>query len=121
MSRFVSNWGLSVVGAIAVLILGRWVAGLVRRSVTRGLEKASIDTALIPFLSSLTYYAVLAVVVSAVLTLFGIATTSLLASALACGAVLPLLARAVESLDLVGQMMKAQRLADRVAHRHARA
>ncbi len=75
----VSNWGLSVVGAIAVLIIGRWVAGLVRKSVTRGLEKASIDTALIPFLSSLTYYAVLAVVVIAVLTLFGIETTSLIA------------------------------------------
>jgi len=75
----VSTWGLSVVGAITVLILGRWIASIIRRSVTQGLEKASVDTALIPFLSSLTYYAVLAVVVIAVLTLFGIETTSLIA------------------------------------------
>ena len=77
--ELVSTWGLSVVGAIAVLIIGRWMAGIVRRSVTRGLEKASIDSALIPFLSNSTYYAVLAVVVIAVLTLFGIETTSLIA------------------------------------------
>lgn len=75
----VSTWGLSVVGAIAVLIIGRWIASIIRRSVTQGLEKASVDTALIPFVSSSTYYAVLAVVVIAVLTLFGIETTSLIA------------------------------------------
>jgi len=79
VTGLVTTWGLSVLGALVVLILGRWVAGLVRRSVTRGLERAETDSTLVPFFASLAYYTVLAVVVIAVLGLFGIETTSLIA------------------------------------------
>jgi len=75
----VTNWGIQVVGAIALLIVGRWVAGLVGRSVRRSLERANVDAALVPFFGSLAHYIVLAVVVIAVLSLFGIETTSLVA------------------------------------------
>jgi len=74
-----TQWGLKVVGAIVVLIIGRMVAGLVRSSVRKAMTKAEIDATLIPFVASLIYYAVLAVVVIAVLSLFGIQTTSLIA------------------------------------------
>jgi small conductance mechanosensitive channel len=43
------------------------------------LEKANADTTLVPFFASLAYYLVLAVVVIAVLNLFGVQTTSLIA------------------------------------------
>lgn len=75
----VSSWGLQVLGAIVVLIVGRWVAGLLRRSVRNGLERARIDPTLVPFLSGIAYYLALAAVVIAVLGLFGIQTTSLVA------------------------------------------
>jgi len=75
----VSTWGLQVLGALAVLILGRWIAGMVRNAARRSLERTKTDASLIPFLSSLTYYLVLAVVLIAVLNLFGIETTSLIA------------------------------------------
>ena len=75
----VSTWGLRVVGAIAVLILGRIVAGLVRRAVRRTLERRNVDATLIPFTTGLAYYFVITVVVIAVLSLFGIETTSLVA------------------------------------------
>jgi small conductance mechanosensitive channel len=75
----VSAWGLQVVGAIAVLIVGRWVAGLLRRAVTRGLESARIDPTLVPFVAGIAYYLALAVVLIAVLGLFGLETTSLVA------------------------------------------
>jgi small conductance mechanosensitive channel len=78
-TTLVSTWGLQVIGAIAVLVIGRWVAGLLRRGATRGLERAGTDATLVPFLSSMVYYLVLAVVVIAVLGLFGIETTSLVA------------------------------------------
>ena len=32
----ISGWGLQVVGAIAVLIVGRWLAAVLRRAVRRG-------------------------------------------------------------------------------------
>ena len=78
-SELVVTWGLKVVGAIVVLIVGRMVAGAIRGAVRRGLTKRKVDETLIPFLSNLAYYAALAVVVIAVLGLFGIQTTSLVA------------------------------------------
>jgi small conductance mechanosensitive channel len=75
----ISTWGISAVGAVALLILGRIAASWLSRSVRRGLAKAQTDASLIPFFTSLTYYIVLAVVLIAVLNLFGIETTSLIA------------------------------------------
>ncbi len=101
----VSSWGLSVVGAIAVLIIGRWVAGIIRKSATKGLEKASVDAALIPFLSSMVYYVVLAVVVIAVLSLFGIETTSLIAVLGAAGLAVGLALQGTLSNFAAGTML----------------
>jgi len=81
----VSTWGLKVIGAIAVLIIGRWIAGWTRSGVRKSLEKAKVDASLVPFFSSLVYYAAMAVVVIAVLNLFGIETTSLIAIVGAAG------------------------------------
>jgi small conductance mechanosensitive channel len=74
-----SSYGLRVLGALAVLIIGRVVAGAVRSSVRRALNRTRLDQTLIPFLASLVYYALLAFVVMAVLSLFGIETTSFIA------------------------------------------
>ena len=75
----ITRWGLKVIGAIAVLIIGRLVAGMLRRGVRKTLAARGVDATLVPFISSLVYYAALAVVVIAVLSLFGIQTTSLVA------------------------------------------
>jgi small conductance mechanosensitive channel len=75
----VSTWGVSVVGAIVLLIVGRIVAGWIRSSTAKALTRANTDVSLVPFLSSMVYYVVLGVVLIAVLSLFGIETTSLIA------------------------------------------
>ncbi|MGH0030154.1 MAG: mechanosensitive ion channel family protein [Myxococcota bacterium] len=77
--ELVSVWGLRVIGAIAVLIVGRIIAGTLRRATVRALGRASVDETLAPFLSGLVYYVAIAVVLIAVLGLFGIETTSLVA------------------------------------------
>jgi len=79
LTGLVSAWGLRVVGAFAVLIVGRWISSAMRRASVRGLTRAKTDPTLIPFLSGIVYYVALAVVVIAVLGLFGIETTSLVA------------------------------------------
>lgn len=76
---FVTLWGLRVVGAVAVLIIGRMVAGLLRRMVRRALESREADVTLVPFVSNLVYYLALAFVLIAVLSLFGVQTASLVA------------------------------------------
>jgi small conductance mechanosensitive channel len=74
-----TQWGLKIVGAVVVLIIGRMVAGIIRSSVRKAMTKGEVDATLIPFVASLVYYTVLAVVIIAVLNLFGIQTTSLIA------------------------------------------
>lgn len=75
----VSYWGLRVLGAIAVLIIGRMVAGSVRRWAAGGLGRSRLDATLIPFISGFAYYLVLAFVLIAVLGIFGIPTASFIA------------------------------------------
>jgi small conductance mechanosensitive channel len=77
--NLVTNWGLQVVGAIAILIIGRMAAGWARRMTRRALEKGDVDATLVPFLSKLVYYLLLAAVGIAVLSSFGIQTASLVA------------------------------------------
>jgi len=79
LTEMISTWGLKGIGAIAVLIIGMTVAKMVRGSLQRGLGKTKLDPTLIPFLSGIVYYIVVAFVVTAVLGLFGIQTTSLIA------------------------------------------
>jgi small conductance mechanosensitive channel len=74
-----STWGLKVVGAVALLVIGRIICGMLRRSTRQALERGSVDASLIPFVSSLVYYIALAVVVIAVLNLFGVQTASVIA------------------------------------------
>ena len=42
-----SVWGLRVVGAIGLLIVGRVVCGTLRRATRRTLEKSSVDASLV--------------------------------------------------------------------------
>jgi small conductance mechanosensitive channel len=55
------------------------VAKIIRGSVRKALKRSSLDDTLIPFLSGLVYYLAVAVVLIAVLNLFGVQTTSLIA------------------------------------------
>jgi small conductance mechanosensitive channel len=101
----VSGWGLQVIGAIVVLILGRWIAGLVRSGVRRALERSKTDESLIPFLSSTVYYLILTVVIVAVLNLFGIQTTSLIAVIGAAGLAIGLAMQGTLSNIAAGVML----------------
>ena len=72
-------------GAIAVLIVGRILAGWARGTTRKGLERAKLDVTLVPFLASLVYYGLITIVAIAGLNLFGIETTSLIAVVGAAG------------------------------------
>jgi small conductance mechanosensitive channel len=79
VTDLVAAWGLKVLGAIAVFLLGRIAAKWARRSVRAVLERGKMDPTLVPFVSSLVYYLVMAFVVIAVLGMVGIQTASLVA------------------------------------------
>ena len=79
VQTLVARWGLSIVGAIALLVIGMVVARVVRSSVRKALTRSGADPTLVPFLSGIAYYLVVAVVLTAVLGLCGIPATSFVA------------------------------------------
>jgi small conductance mechanosensitive channel len=79
LTLLATTWGLKIVGAIAVLIVGRMIAGWVRRIVRKGLERAEVDSTLVLFMTKMVYYLLLTIVVIAVLGVFGVQTASLVA------------------------------------------
>ncbi len=77
--NLISAWGLKVFGALALLVVGRMLAGWARRLIRKGLARANVDTTLVPFIAGITYYFIIAAVLMAVLGLVGIQTASFLA------------------------------------------
>jgi small conductance mechanosensitive channel len=74
-----ATYGLKVIGAIAVLVIGRMIASAARRTMTRMLTARGVDPTLVPFLASLVYWALIAIVIVAVLQAFGINAAGLIA------------------------------------------
>ena len=65
----IAQWGLRVLGALAVLLIGRMVASWGRKLTRNALERAGVDETIVPFLSGLVYFLILAFVLLAVLGL----------------------------------------------------
>lgn len=73
------TYGLNIVGAIAILVIGFWLARWLGNMLRRGLKKSQLDDSLTHFLSNLAYYALLAFVLLAALNQLGVETTSVVA------------------------------------------
>ena len=81
LSTVLATYGLSVIGAIILLIVGWWAAGWASRAVQRMLNKSGqTDETLQKFLGSLVRYSVIAVTVMVVLVVSRPATTPTIAS-----------------------------------------
>ncbi len=76
---YLQVYGLKVLGAFVILIVGRLVAGSVRRSVAAVGVRRNWDPGLIGFVGSLAYFFVMAFTLVAVLGSFGVQTASLVA------------------------------------------
>ena len=74
-----ASWGLKVLGAIVVLLIGRMIASWGRKFTSRALERAGVDETVAPFAAKLVYFLIMVFVLLAVLGLFGIPTTSIIA------------------------------------------
>ena len=74
------EYGVDIVGAIVLLIIGWTVAGWARRGIRHALERVPrMDETLKPFLAKLVWYVIMAFGLVAVLSQFGVQTTSVIA------------------------------------------
>ena len=79
LAVFVTTYGIKIIGAIVILILGRIAAGIGRRIVANVLEKSKTDPAIVSFVGSMVYFLILVFAVLAALAKFGIQTASFVA------------------------------------------
>lgn len=79
VSEYLAEYGLKVVGALAIFVVGRWVAKLLSRLAAKALAKARIDKTLVRFTENLSYVVLLVFVVVAALATAGVETTSFIA------------------------------------------
>jgi|TARA_B110000438_G_scaffold119415_2_gene116503 small conductance mechanosensitive channel len=85
LATFVQENWLNVAFALAIYIIGKWIAGTVTRLVKKGMGKKDVDPALISFLGSLIYCGLMAMVFISVIQKIGIPTTSFVAIFAAAG------------------------------------
>ena len=77
--EFLTIYGIKVIAAIAVFIIGRWITRAVTNMVKKVMEKRKVDPTLISFTANLAYIGLLVFVIIAALGQLGIQTTSLIA------------------------------------------
>ncbi len=73
-----TEWGISVLGGLAVFIVGLMVAKSARRGLAKLFERTNLDVTLEKFLTSLAYYIVMVVALVAALGMMGVETASVL-------------------------------------------
>ncbi|WP_024335631.1 mechanosensitive ion channel family protein [Desulfotignum balticum] len=79
MVLFLTKYGLNIIGAIIILILGRIAAGIGRRLIEKLMGRSKVDPSVTSFCGSLVYFGILAFTVLAALAKFGIQTASFIA------------------------------------------
>jgi small conductance mechanosensitive channel len=77
--ELVALYGLNVIAAVLILLIGRWAAKVVRKVIQNLMLKTKVDATLVSFVSSLSYVALMAFVIVAALGQLGIQTTSFIA------------------------------------------
>ncbi len=79
MWELLTLYGLKVVAAIIIFVLGRWVAKVLASVIRKMMTKADVDQTLQKFVANIAYIALMAFVVLAALNQLGIQTTSFIA------------------------------------------
>ena len=71
--------GLQILGAIVILLVGRFIAGTMRKGVKKVMLGRDVDPSLTGFIGSLIYFAIMAFTIIAVVGRFGVQTASFVA------------------------------------------
>lgn len=77
--ELLSVFGLKILAAIVIFIIGRWVAKFLKNTSVKLMTRSKVDPTLVTFLGHVTYIALLTFVILAALGQLGIQTTSFIA------------------------------------------
>ncbi|MBN1673648.1 MAG: mechanosensitive ion channel [Kiritimatiellae bacterium] len=79
LQEWVAAYGLRVVGAVAILVVGRWVTMGIRAVLRKLMEKSKVESTLVSFVCSLAYVGMLTFLLIAALGILNIPTASFVA------------------------------------------
>ena len=82
---FGTQWGLKILGALVIFIIGRWIARWITSALKKLLNRKAVDQTLVAFLTNVVYAILLAAIVLAALDSLGLPVTSLVAVVGAAG------------------------------------
>lgn len=85
VSAVLATYGLKVLGAIAIFVIGRWIARLLSRMAGRTMTRAKTEATLVSFVEHFSYSALLVFVILAALNCAGVNITSFAAVVAAAG------------------------------------
>ncbi|MGB5591186.1 MAG: mechanosensitive ion channel domain-containing protein, partial [Gammaproteobacteria bacterium] len=74
-----ANFGLKLITALAIFVIGRWIARWISRVLEKGMNKAGTEHTLVVFLRNIVYVGLMVMVILAAVGQLGIQTTSFLA------------------------------------------
>ncbi|MEJ2133753.1 MAG: mechanosensitive ion channel [Desulfofustis sp.] len=77
-SDLILHWGLRIIAALAILVIGNWLAKKIAAIFVKMMDRNNVDVTLTKFLKNIIYYALLTAVVIAAAGQLGINTTSFL-------------------------------------------
>lgn len=77
--NFATEYGLKLLGAIAIFLIGKWIARQIINLMRRGMERAHVDPTLISFSSNVAYVALILAIIVAAASNLGINTSSFIA------------------------------------------
>lgn len=79
VSGYIVQYGVSILAAIAILVIGKWVARLISQLSEKAMEKAKVNKTLASFAKNIIFYGLLIFIVIAALNQVGIQTNSFVA------------------------------------------
>jgi small conductance mechanosensitive channel len=80
LSGLIVTYGLSLLGSLLILLIGRWLSRLLVRAARNVMEKSRLDATLTNFASNILYYVLMATIILAALQNLGFNTTSIVAA-----------------------------------------
>lgn len=77
--QLLETWGLKLLAAVAIFVVGRWLAKRLSMGLDRVMTRAGVDVTLGGFLRNIAYAVMLVLVIMTALTALGVPTTSMFA------------------------------------------
>jgi len=76
---YIAQYGLSILAAVLIYIIGKWIAKIVARLIEAAMTRAKIDKTLVSFTKNIVYFGILIFVIIAALGKLGVQTNSFVA------------------------------------------